>query len=274
MKIAAVGAVCAFMLLSACSKDRLSNTAVDRCPLVRIGDSPHPAGEGVVTKLLSQNEAMALLSRTQAAVGRPIECAYVNNIRAVIMTDDGTVKTILIPYGMTVAIGDHVSFQSAYLSPRPLCSYVPNLAVTKNTPVGDASSNIAPQNDDSGSVTMAAIYQRLDVSTLNPTLIPRRPMPGRYLRDFGFNIVKYSKTGFISTTDTNVFSYQVTLLNQSQDKMIICVNHWTTYIPSNRVQLAQTVTLKNGVYIGTGERPRDGRCGNVHPSPIRVIPRR
>jgi hypothetical protein len=97
MKIAAVGAVCAFMLLSACSKDRLSNTAVDRCPAVRIGDKPHPSGEGVVTKLLSQNEAMALLSRTQAAVGRPIDSAYVDNIRAVIRSDDGTVKRYLYP---------------------------------------------------------------------------------------------------------------------------------------------------------------------------------
>lgn len=85
----------------------------------------------MVTKLLSQSEAMTLLWKTQAVVGRPVDSAYINNVRAVIRADDGTHKTILMPYYMNANVGDRVDFQSGYLSPAPLCSYVPNLATRK-----------------------------------------------------------------------------------------------------------------------------------------------
>jgi hypothetical protein len=274
MKIAAVGAVCAFMLLSACSKDRLSTTALDGCPAVRIADKPHPAGEGVVTKLLSQNEAMALLSQTQAAVGRPIDGAYVNNIRAVIRADDGTLKTIIIPYSMTVSIGDQVSFQSPYLSPRPLCSYVPNLAVRKTSPVDNASSNIVRQDSNSGSITVAEIYQCLDVSTLNPVLIPRRPMLGKYLTDFGFTKVDFATERFVAKTETGVFVYEVELLNNRSDAYAMCVSYWLTAYPRYLVRLPQKIIRKNGNYFENGDGIDSARCTkNYPPLSMPVVPR-
>lgn len=131
MKLAAICAISALTLIAACSNERPSTAALRSCPTISMADKPRPAGKGIVIKVLSQSEAMTLLSRTQAIVGRQIDAAYVNNVRAIIRADDGTSKTILIPYGMTIVVGDRVSFQSAYLSPRPLCSYVPNLATSK-----------------------------------------------------------------------------------------------------------------------------------------------
>ena len=90
-----------------------------------------PAGKGIVIRILSQSEATALLSKTQVTVGRQIDAAYLNNTRAVIRADNGVPETVLIPYGMKIVVGDRILYQSAYLSPRPLCSYVPNLATSK-----------------------------------------------------------------------------------------------------------------------------------------------
>ncbi len=131
MKLATVCAVSAFTLIAACSDERPSTPALVSCPTIHLADRPHPAGKGIVIKVLSQSEAVALLSKTQDIVGRQIDAAYVNNVRVIIRADDGRSKTILIPNDMMVLVGDRVSFQSAYLSPRPLCNYVPNLATSK-----------------------------------------------------------------------------------------------------------------------------------------------
>lgn len=122
--------VSAFMLLGACSTTYLSTGAPRKCP-IRMAGKPMPAGKGVVTKLLTQAEAMALLSSTEAKVGAPIDGAYINNVRAIVRGDDGRVKTVLVPYGMTVDVGDRISFQSSYVSSPQVCSYVPTLATGK-----------------------------------------------------------------------------------------------------------------------------------------------
>jgi hypothetical protein len=175
---------------------------------------------------------------------------------------------------MTVAIGDHVSFQSAYLSPRPLCSYVPNLAVAKDTPERAAISKIAPQNGNSGSGTMTAIYQRLDVSTLNPILIPRRPMLGNYLTDFGFTKVDYGTERFVAKTDTEVFVYEVELLESGSDSYVVCVSYWLTAYPRYLVRLPQNIIHQNGKYLGNGDGRDSARCAtNFPPSSMPVVPR-
>ncbi len=130
MRMHLFGTICAITLLTGCSTDRLSTASPVRCA-IRLADRPRPAGQGMITKLLSRSEAMALLSRTEQLAGGPIDGAYIDNVRAVVAADDGLVKTILIPYDMTTAVGDRVAFESAYLSPAPLCAYVPNLATRR-----------------------------------------------------------------------------------------------------------------------------------------------
>lgn len=130
MNKAAACTIGAITLFSACSNAHLRTNAATECP-VRMAAGPRPAGKGTITRLLLQGEAMALLSRTQVIVGRPIDSAYVNNIRAVIRISDGTMKTVLLPYNMTADVGDRIAFQSSYLSSPPLCNYVPALATRK-----------------------------------------------------------------------------------------------------------------------------------------------
>lgn len=121
-------------LASACSVTNVvapnPSNAAPVCP-ARLAAAPAFGGRGTVVKLLSQAEAMTLLARTQRLVGRPIDASYLNNRRATIRADDGSRQTILVPYGMTVAVGDRVAYQTAYLNTAPLCTYVPNLATRK-----------------------------------------------------------------------------------------------------------------------------------------------
>lgn len=126
----AILALSGFSMLAACSSAHPNTVSSVQCP-VKFAFAPHPAGDGVIIKLLSQSEAMSLLSQTQATVGRPIDSAYLNNTRAIVRAPDGKNSTVLIPYSMTANIGDHIAFQSAYLSRPPLCNYVPNLATRK-----------------------------------------------------------------------------------------------------------------------------------------------
>lgn len=120
----------AFMLLDACSTTYLSTNSPQRCP-IRMAHKPTPAGVGTVTKLLTQAEAMALITQTEARVGAPVDGAYINNVRAILRMDDGREKTVLVPYSMKVDVGDRLSFQSSYVSSPQICSYVPTLATSK-----------------------------------------------------------------------------------------------------------------------------------------------
>ena len=129
MKIAVLFPVSAAMVLAGCSGTHLTAQA-PACP-VRMAATPAPLGDGTVVKVLRQSEAMALLSHTQATVGAPIESSYVNNVRVLIRLADGSNRTVLVPYDMTVVLGDHVTYQGSYHSPAPLCSYVPMLVTSK-----------------------------------------------------------------------------------------------------------------------------------------------
>jgi hypothetical protein len=130
VKKTCLAAVFMLTLLPACSS---VSTTVSLGQACRIGmaTSPGPGGEGVVVELLSQASAMALLVRTQAQVGAPIDGAYIGNVRAILRRPDGRNATVLIPYDMTVAVGDRIAFQGSYRSPGLPCSYVPNLATRK-----------------------------------------------------------------------------------------------------------------------------------------------
>ena len=130
MKTEVLLALCAATVVAACADDRPATARLPACA-IKMNARPQAAGEGTVFKLLSQAEAMALLSRTQTLVGGPIDSAYVNNVRALVRTDGGEVRTVLIPYDMTVVVGDRVAFQSNYRSPPPLCSYVPMLVTRR-----------------------------------------------------------------------------------------------------------------------------------------------
>ena len=118
---------------SSCASARHGVDTAGACS-AGIAAAPMPDGEGTIESLLPQAEAMTLLSRTQGTVGRPVDSASINNIRAIGRRQDGKLKTVLLPYDMRAEVGDRVAFQTGYLSKPPLCSYVPALATAKLTP--------------------------------------------------------------------------------------------------------------------------------------------
>ncbi len=125
-----LAASCTIASLSACSTPSMVATNAPACS-IHMSNVPAPAGEGVVVKLLSRTEAMALLEQTQAQVGAPIDSVYLNNVRAILRQPDGGSATVLVPYGMVLIPGDRVAYQSSYRNAALPCSYVPNLVTGK-----------------------------------------------------------------------------------------------------------------------------------------------
>jgi hypothetical protein len=123
-------ALAVLTLLSACSTAPVDSRLTLACP-INMARSPAAVGEGVVVNLLDTPAAMALLAKTEAQIGGPIDPVYLNNQRAVIRMLDGRQATVLIPLEMSVGVGDRITFQGSYRSPYLPCSYVPNLATRK-----------------------------------------------------------------------------------------------------------------------------------------------
>ncbi|MDB5439533.1 MAG: hypothetical protein JWM33_1960 [Caulobacteraceae bacterium] len=120
----------ALILLPGCTTLPVHHRQAQAC-LVSLARAPRPLGEGVVVNLLTDQAAKALLARTEANLGAPIDPAYLNNQRANVRLEDGRRATVLLPLGMAASPGDRIAYQGAYRSPGPGCSYVPNLATRK-----------------------------------------------------------------------------------------------------------------------------------------------
>lgn len=123
-------AALAATLLVGCASAPFNPQLAKTC-LASLPNAPAGGREGVVINLLTPQTADALLDRTQANLGAAIDPAYLNNQRANVRKSDGSRATVLIPLGMAVAPGDRIAWQSAYRSPGPGCTYVPNLATRR-----------------------------------------------------------------------------------------------------------------------------------------------
>jgi len=129
MKIV-LAALAAVGLLSGCATGPKTAIWARDCP-IRMPSGSLIKGQGVILKLLDPATASATLAETEAKVGAPIDHAYLGNLRVEIRMPDGQHTTVLIPSGMTVAVGDRIAFEGSYRSPDLPCSYVPNLATRK-----------------------------------------------------------------------------------------------------------------------------------------------
>lgn len=128
MTYSATLTLCALLIVASSTQLQAKNGA--ECP-IRMARSPAPAGVGRVVRFLSQEEIAAALSKSQALAGRQIDGAYLNNVRAELVLNDGSSKTIVVPDDMSLQVGDRVAFQSSYVTSLPSCSYVPTLATRK-----------------------------------------------------------------------------------------------------------------------------------------------
>lgn len=91
-----------------------------------------PSGPGRILGFLSADQATKLLQSTQFSSHMAVNPDYLANLRTVVHLDnapEGYRTVYLVPQGMKVAIGDHVTVAGGRIDPSLPCHYVPNLIV-------------------------------------------------------------------------------------------------------------------------------------------------
>jgi hypothetical protein len=88
-----------------------------------------PPITAVIVKILPRTVALHLITKNERVSGATIDPAYLNNERVMVRGHYGKQGVVLVPLGMTVHIGDVVTFVPGHADPNNLCSYIPNLIV-------------------------------------------------------------------------------------------------------------------------------------------------
>ncbi len=113
-----------------------SETAIKRKPIecgvnaMASFRSPSQVLRGQVLRLLTRDEALKAIQKTQFIYDMHINPNYVYNVRAAIHVDDAfehPVGFVLLPLGISARVGDRVEFVTAHPDPSMPCHYIPNL---------------------------------------------------------------------------------------------------------------------------------------------------
>jgi hypothetical protein len=116
------------------SSAALSQAAAPPVCALREPAAPHARGFGTILNIQDAAIARAAVARREAARGGAIDPRYLNDQRATVRQDNGTVDTYDVPAGFTAHVGDRVKLQGSYRSTRFKCRYVPILAIPKDGP--------------------------------------------------------------------------------------------------------------------------------------------
>lgn len=107
--------------------------ADQRCPggALLVPRVAPPMVEAQVTGFVTRSQAMALVQVNQQEVHGFITPRYINNqrVNVAVGLDGSTQATVLVPQGMTVALGETVTFVGGHADPDRVCHYIPNLIV-------------------------------------------------------------------------------------------------------------------------------------------------
>lgn len=104
------------------------------CLLISGPVAPHLMGMGRVIAFEDRPTSLARIQLTQRQSGGLIDPAYVDNLRVHVDLGNGRIRVLLVPKGMTVNIGDLITWQNAYRNLNLPCNYIPNLISTDMGP--------------------------------------------------------------------------------------------------------------------------------------------
>jgi hypothetical protein len=80
--------------------------------------------------------ARAAIPFREAQRGGASDPRYLNDLRARVRQDDGIADTFDVLPGMTIHVGDRIKLQGSYRSTAAACSYIPQMIVPSEVPVG------------------------------------------------------------------------------------------------------------------------------------------
>jgi hypothetical protein len=91
------------------------------------GPIPPPPWRGEVLYQLTKDQAERVRQASQVRRDRFASPEYLDNIRVQVRVDGWISWTVLVPYGLTVRVGDRVEFTPGHVDPSRPCHYIPNL---------------------------------------------------------------------------------------------------------------------------------------------------
>ena len=104
-------------------------------------------GGGTVIGYEGAAEAQQRMLANERAIGGPINPAYANTPRAIVRTDGtppgGVAQIVVLPPGVTVNVGDRITFNSAHRDMSMPCGYIPPLLATDTGPSQAAGTSPA-----------------------------------------------------------------------------------------------------------------------------------
>jgi hypothetical protein len=116
---------------------------------ITIGTQVLPMGGGVVIGYEETLAAQRRLSANERTIGGPINPTFANTPRAIVQPEGNAPgaerQIVVVPPGMTVGVGDHVTFNRIHRDAAMPCGYVPPL-ITSDT--GPSASK--PTSTDTG----------------------------------------------------------------------------------------------------------------------------
>jgi hypothetical protein len=113
---------------------------------ISIGTQVLPMGGGIVTGYEGALVAQRRLAANERSVGGPINPTFANTPRAIVQPDENPLgaqrQIAVVPPGMTVGIGDHVTFNGIHRDAGMPCGYVPPL-ITSDSPAASPTDHAA-----------------------------------------------------------------------------------------------------------------------------------
>ena len=105
---------------------------------IAISSQVLPRGGGVVIGFEGTLAAQQRMFANERVIGGPITPAFANTPRALVQIDgsapDAGSQIVVVPPGMTVGIGDHITFNAIHRDASIPCGYVPPLVTSDSGP--------------------------------------------------------------------------------------------------------------------------------------------
>jgi hypothetical protein len=108
--------------------------------------TPHPMS-GTVVGFIDHDQSLRIFRNTQRFSGGTVNAAYVDNARVMVRPDPGTwggSHNPVLPPGLNVAIGDHVTYQTPYRDASQPCGFIPSQVTADQGPSASSTARETP----------------------------------------------------------------------------------------------------------------------------------
>jgi plastocyanin len=107
-----------------------------------MADSPTPMS-GTVIGFIPHQQSVAIFLNTGLSSGGVVNPSFMDDVRVMVRPDPGTnggSHNPVVPAGMTVHVGDHVTYQTPYRDPSMQCGFFPSQVTADQGPMAAPAS--------------------------------------------------------------------------------------------------------------------------------------